>query len=86
MSNSEFKETLDELAKYIETNLSDSLLSIEWEKDELVLRTQRQTLITVMAFLKDDSKCLFKTLVDLCGVDYPEDEDRLEVVYNLLSL
>ena len=86
MSNSEFKEPLDELAKYIETNLSDSLLSIEWEKDELVLRTQRQTLITVMAFLKDDSKCLFKTLVDLCGVDYPEDEDRLEVVYNLLSL
>ena len=77
---------MDELAKYIETNLSDSLLSIEWEKDELVLRTQRQTLITVMAFLKDDSKCLFKTLVDLCGVDYPEDEDRLEVDYNLLSL
>ena len=86
MSNSEIKEPLDELAKYIETNLGDSLLSIEWEKDELVLRTQRQTLITVMAFLKDDSKCLFKTLVDLCGVDYPEDEDRLEVVYNLLSL
>ena len=86
MSNSELDEPLDELAKYIETNLGDSLLSIEWEKDELVLRTQRQTLITVMAFLKDDSKCLFKTLVDLCGVDYPEDEDRLEVVYNLLSL
>ena len=86
MSNSEIKEPLDELAKYIETNLGDSLLSIEWEKDELVLRTQRQTLITVMAFLKEDSKCLFKTLVDLCGVDYPEDEDRLEVVYNLLSL
>jgi len=86
MSNSEFKEPLYELAKYIETNLGDSLLSIEWEKDELVLRTQRQTLITVIAFLKDDSKCLFKTLVDLCGVDYPEDEDRLEVVYNLLSL
>ena len=86
MSNSEIEEPLDELAKYIEPNLGDSLLSIEWEKDELVLRTQRQTLITVMAFLKDDNKCLFKTLVDLCGADYPEDEDRLEVVYNLLSL
>ena len=33
MSNSEIKEPLDELAKYIETNLGDSLLSIEWEKD-----------------------------------------------------
>ena len=86
MPNSEIKKPLDALASHIETNISDSLLSIEWEKDELVLRTQRQTLITVMAFLKDDSKCLFKTLVDLCGVDYPEDEDRLEVVYNLLSL
>ena len=86
MSKSEIEEPLDELAKYIETNLGDSLLSIEWEKDELVLRTQRQTLITVMAFLKDDNKCLFKTLVDLCGADYPEDEDRLEVIYNLLSL
>jgi NADH-quinone oxidoreductase subunit C len=36
--------------------------------------------------LKDDSQCLFKTLVDLCGVDYPDREQRFEVVYNLLSV
>jgi NADH-quinone oxidoreductase subunit C len=29
---------------------------------------------------------LFKELVDLCGVDYPERERRFEVVYHLLSL
>ena len=86
MLGSDIKEKLNELAAHLEEHLSDSLIAIEWERDELVLRAQRQTLITVMTFLKDDSKCLFRTLVDLCGVDYPEEEFRFEVVYNLLSL
>ena len=86
MLGSDTKEQLNELAAHLEEHLSDSLIAIEWERDELVLRAQRQTLITVMTFLKDDSKCLFRTLVDLCGVDYPEEEFRFEVVYNLLSL
>ena len=30
--------------------------------------------------------CCFKELVDLCGVDYPEREQRFDVVYHLLSL
>ena len=86
MLGSDIKEQLNELAAHLEEHLSDSLIAIEWERDELILRAQRQTLITVMTFLKDDSKCLFRTLVDLCGVDYPEEEFRFEVVYNLLSL
>jgi len=40
----------------------------------------------VLTFLRDDSNCQFKVLVDLAGVDYPDREERLEVVYNLLSL
>jgi len=36
--------------------------------------------------LRDDANCLFKVLVDLCGVDYPDRDQRFEVVYNLLSL
>jgi len=30
--------------------------------------------------------CQFKLLVDICGVDYPDRDERFEVVYNLLSL
>ena len=30
-------------------------------------------------------QCRFKMLVDLCGVDYPDREQRFDVVYNLLS-
>lgn len=39
-----------------------------------------------LTFLRDDTNCLFKILVDVCGVDYPEREERFEVVYHLLSL
>ena len=39
----------------------------------------------VAKFARDDANCLFKTCMDICGVDYPEREKRFDVVYNLLS-
>jgi NADH-quinone oxidoreductase subunit C len=39
-----------------------------------------------MTFLRDDSNCQFKVLVDITAVDYPERDERFEVVYNLLSV
>ena len=39
-----------------------------------------------MKLLRDDSNCLFKMLVDVTAADYPEREERFEIVYNLLSL
>ena len=36
--------------------------------------------------MRDDSSCLFKVLLDICGVDFPEREKRFEVVYHLQSL
>ena len=54
--------------------------------DELVLEVPAATVVRALSFLRDDANCLFKVLVDLCGVDYPAREQRFEVVYNLLSL
>ncbi len=39
-----------------------------------------------ITFLQNDAKCDFKQLANLCGADYPEREERFDVVYNLLSL
>jgi NADH-quinone oxidoreductase subunit C len=39
-----------------------------------------------MTFLRDDPTCKFVQLSTVCGVDYPEREERFEVVYHLLSL
>jgi len=53
---------------------------------ELVLNARREGIARLMAYLRDDAQCLFKVLVDVCGVDYPDRPERFEIVYNLLSL
>lgn len=51
---------------------------------ELVVRARRDTLLPLMAMLRDAYG--FEQMMDLCGVDWPERPERFEVVYNLLSL
>ncbi len=53
--------------------------------DELALEVTVEHLIPLLTFLRDDALCQFAQLVDICGVDYPGQEKRFEVVYNLLS-
>ncbi|HYL33197.1 MAG TPA: NADH-quinone oxidoreductase subunit C [Stellaceae bacterium] len=53
---------------------------------ELTVGVRREAIVRVLQFLRDDPECRFGVLVDICGVDYPERPERLEVVYNLLSL
>ena len=52
---------------------------------ELTLMVKRESLVKVATFLRDDAGALFKILVDVCGVDYPERPERFEAVYHLLS-
>ena len=54
--------------------------------DELVITARAGSIVKLLTFLRDDTHCQFRQLVDLCGVDYPERDERFEVVYNLLSL
>jgi NADH-quinone oxidoreductase subunit C len=56
------------------------------EKGELTLTVRREAIVRVMMSLRDDPRCLFKVLIDICGADYPERPERFEVVYHLLSL
>ncbi|MDX6748394.1 NADH-quinone oxidoreductase subunit C [Geminicoccaceae bacterium 1502E] len=79
-------EGLRDLLALIEPTLGDSLLASSIEHGELTLRVPVPQIVRVLAYLRDDPNMLFKELVDLCGVDYPERERRFEVVYHLLSL
>ena len=56
------------------------------DKGELVAHASRDALVGVMTLLRDDPACRFEQLMDLCGVDWPEQSPRFEVVYNLLSV
>ena len=86
MPRAEASQALKDLVEYISSQIDEALVGVEWAGDEAVLRTRPQSVLRVLSFLRDDSQCLFKNMVDLCGADYPDREQRLEVVYNLLSV
>ena len=79
-------EALKDLCEYVASALPQEVIDTEVRYDELMVRAQRTTIAKVLTFLRDDSSCQFKVLVDLSGVDFPEREERFEVVYNLLSV
>ena len=79
-------EALRELGNYVAQALPDAVLSADVARDELIVRAHRAAVVRVLTFLRDDSNCQFAQLVDLCGADYPDREERFEIVYNLLSL
>lgn len=80
-------EALKDLGEHIQESLEGAIVRHEIIHGELVLEAQRDAIVDVMQFLRDDRECAFNILIDLCGVDYPErGDERFEVVYNLLSL
>ncbi|NJM35042.1 MAG: NADH-quinone oxidoreductase subunit C [Rhodomicrobium sp.] len=52
---------------------------------ELTLHVARDQIASVLRYLRDDPRCLFTQLIDICGVDHPGRERRFDVVYHLLS-
>ena len=79
-------QSLRELSDYIANAMSDAVFDVAIEHDELMVRVQRGHLLELLKFLRDDSNCQFRYLVDISGVDYPARDERFEVVYNLLSV
>ncbi len=79
-------DNLNNLGDYIEAAMTQHILRKEMAQDELVFVVRRESLKRFMTFLLNDANCDFKQLMDICAVDYPERDQRFEVVYNLLSL
>ena len=52
---------------------------------ELTLVVDARQIVDVLTFLRDDARCRFEVLIDICGVDWPAREQRFDVVYHLLS-
>ncbi len=78
-------EALRDLGNYIANALPQDVVDTSVAKGELTVNVRTASIGKVLKFLRDDSNCLFKILIDISGVDYPEREARFEVVYQLLS-
>ena len=62
------------------------IYTVNYEKGELTITVPHSKIFQVIQFLRDNTNCQYRTIIDICAVDYPERENRFEVVYNLLSI
>jgi NADH-quinone oxidoreductase subunit C len=79
-------EELKDLGDHLAAAFPQEVSGREIGHGELIVHVRRAGILRVLAFLRDDARCLFKVLVDICGADYPDRAERFDVVYNLLSL
>ena len=61
------------------------LNDIDVNLGQLQLSVDPANLIQVIEFVKNDPSCEFKQITDIAGVDFPENENRFEVIYHFLS-
>ena len=78
-------ENLKKLEKNINGELASKISNSLIQYDELIIEVQCEDLIEVVQFLKSNENCKFRQLIDIAGVDYPEDEKRFHLIYLFLS-
>ena len=78
-------EPLTVLGEHVMQGLGDKASGFEVAYGELTVTVERDSIVDVVTWLRDDSKCRFISFIDVCGVDYPEREMRFDVVYHFLS-
>ena len=76
---------IQKLEKIVNSELASKVKKSKLEFNELLIETSVENLIAVIQFLKSNDNCKFRQLIDIAGVDYPEEEKRFELVYLLLS-
>jgi NADH-quinone oxidoreductase subunit C len=79
-------QALTELAEHIAATMEQAVVGTQIALDELTVEVQREAVVKLLRFLRDDVNCLFDQLMDIAAVDMPERDQRFEVVYCLLSL
>ena len=78
-------KNLQTLERFINSEFSSKIKKSIIENDELLIEINFQDIIEVVQFLKSNEKCKFRQLIDIAGVDYPDEEKRFQLVYLFLS-
>jgi NADH-quinone oxidoreductase subunit C len=75
-----------EIVDKIKARLPESVLESEVFRNDLTILVKKDDIVRVAEFIKSDPDLSFDLVIDVCGVDLYQPEERFEVVYNLYSL
>ena len=79
------KNNLQKLEKLVNSELASKIQKSIIENDELLIEVNQSNLVESIQLLKSNNFFKFRQLIDIAGVDYPENEKRFELIYLLLS-
>jgi len=79
-------EALNDLAAAIRAKLAQDVVSAEVKLGEITVTVSRPAIVKVLRLLRENPDFRFTILLDICGVDWPQREQRFDVVYHLLSI
>ena len=68
------------------SSLSEAVLSVVESRDHILVDIVPSAVTTMAAHLKSKKGFLFNTLIDITAVDFPDKEQRFEVIYHFLSM
>ena len=77
--------TLEELEKKINSELTTKINKTEIKHSQLYVNIDKDDLIAVTLFIKSNQETKFRQLIDVTVVDFPENNQRFEMVYLFLS-
>ena len=78
-------QNIKKLEKKINSELTTKIKTSKINHDQLYFKIDHEDLINVIIFLKSNQETMFKQLIDITAVDFPEDKKRFKIVYLLLS-
>ena len=84
--NNLISEALKDVADTIAERFAKQGGAIEFQQDQLCLTVPAGEIVKILTVLRDDKEMNFHQLIDITAVDFPEREERFEVVYHLLSV
>ena len=76
------------LLERLMTDFPDAIRAVEADtaRNEVTARVAAARIVDIARWLHDTPEASFDHITDICAVDYPDDPERFEVVYQLLSL
>jgi NADH-quinone oxidoreductase subunit C len=79
-------QTLEELGTKIADALPGAVRGWNVAFGELTIDAESAEILRVLTHLRDEPDCRFTLLIDLTAVDWPQRQERFDLVYLLLSL
>ncbi len=79
---------MQQVLESLKSRFPDAVLAVEedMQRGETAVRVLASRVKEVCRFLHDDPAAAFDHITDICSADYPDDQERFEVIYQFLSI